>query len=254
MDETRPDTDETPLSRRDALGKSLRLLGAGAAGLALAGCAASSTRQSSCRPMSEAERARLREPIDIRPYEPAREGSTHIAGGHGIASAIPRHAWTAAPVVPALMNRMRPIDKVTIHHDGMTPYTATSEGAARDRLELIRASHRSRNWGDVGYHFLIDPSGRVWAGRPLDWQGAHVGGQNEGNIGICVMGNYERQRPNRVQLASVERSVAELMRRYNIPLDSVHTHKELAPTACPGRNLQPRLESMRSRRGPLARV
>ena len=248
--------DEGPtdrLSRREALTMALRLAGAGGVGLALGAC--SSGRTSGYTPMSAAERARLREPVTIKPYAPVYEGpSTAWAPGSGLAGAIPRAQWAGGQPVPRLMERMKPINKITIHHDGMNAFTTTSQTAARARVEAIRNAHRGQNWGDVGYHYLIDPAGRVWQGRPLEWQGAHVRAQNEGNIGICVMGNYELQRPNSSQLASVERSVAELMRAYRIPLREVRTHREMAATACPGRHMQPRLVAMRSSQGMLARV
>lgn len=147
---------------------------------------------------------------------------------------------------------MLPVNRVTIHHDGMDTFTSRSQGDAAARLERIRLAHRAKNWGDIGYHYLIDPAGRVWEGRPLSWQGAHVGGQNPGNLGICVMGNYEDQYPNDLQLEAVERFVSSQMRQYRVPVSRVYTHQELAATACPGRNLQPRLVSIRRPGGGLA--
>jgi N-acetyl-anhydromuramyl-L-alanine amidase AmpD len=121
-------------------------------------------------------------------------------------------------------------------------------------LERIRAAHRNRGFGDIGYHYLVDPAGRVWAGRELSWQGAHVANQNPGNLGICVMGNYEIQQPNQAQLEAVERFVAAQMGQYHIRIADVKTHQERAQTACPGRSLQPRLSSMRSSSTLLARA
>ncbi len=152
------------------------------------------------------------------------------------------------------MDRMRPIYRITVHHDGMTAFTSVSEQAAAERLENIRRAHRGHNWGDIGYHYLVDPAGRVWEGRPLTWQGAHVKNQNEGNLGVCVMGNYENQQPNEAQLRAVERFVAEMMTRHSVRVGNVYTHREMAATACPGRNLQPRLVAMRGTRGALAMV
>jgi hypothetical protein len=164
-----------------------------------------------------------------------------------------RSIWSKGDPYYPNMTRMQTIQRITLHHDGMSAFTATSQQAAAERIEAIRRSHRNMpGWGDIGYHFVIDPAGRVWEARPLSWQGAHVKDQNEGNIGICLLGNYELQRPNDTQLAAMERLIASQMKRYNIPLREVRTHKEMAATACPGKNLQPRLVAMRSARGPLA--
>lgn len=168
---------------------------------------------------------------------------------------IARSAWSKGDPYFPNMTRMQPIQRITLHHDGMNAFTATSQQAAAERIEAIRRSHRNMpGWGDIGYHFVIDPAGRVWEARPLTWQGAHVKDQNPGNIGICLLGNYEIQRPNDTQLAAMERLVASQMAQYRIPLREVRTHKEMAPTACPGKNLQPRLVAMRSQRGALATV
>jgi len=155
--------------------------------------------------------------------------------------AISRSTWAKGQPIPGNMNRMLPVRYITIHHDGMTPFTSTSKYSAASRLETIRKSHLRRDggrWGDIGYHFAIDPSGRVWQGRPLMWQGAHVKAQNEGNIGIVVLGNYERQGVNRAQTAAIESTLRSLMRKYNVPVSRVRTHQEWAATACPGKSLQ----------------
>lgn len=175
------------------------------------------------------------------------------AQASGYSGVISRSSWSKGEPFFANMTRMQPIRRITLHHDGMSVFTSTSEHAAAERIEAIRRSHRNMpGWGDIGYHYVIDPAGRVWEGRPISWQGAHVRDQNPGNIGICLLGNYELQRPNDAQLASLESFVAGQMRQYRIPVREVRTHKEMAATACPGRNLQPRLEAMRSWRGALA--
>jgi hypothetical protein len=185
--------------------------------------------------------------------QPATRPSTiEPAIPSGPSGVIARSSWAGGAPVPALMDRMLPVNKITLHHDGMNAFTSASQADAAERLENIRLAHRGHNWGDIGYHYVIDPAGRVWEGRPLMYQGAHVRDQNEGNLGVCVLGNFERQAPNQAQLNTVEHFVAALMTRYRVGVRNVYTHRELAATACPGRNLQPRLVSMRTRGGGLA--
>ena len=149
------------------------------------------------------------------------------------------------------MDHMLPVRRITIHHVGAGVFTDTARSAVQARLESIRRTHRSLNWGDIGYHFLVDPAGRVWQGRPLAYQGAHVRDQNEGNLGVCVLGNFERQRPSADQLAAIASFVRHMMDACRLQTNAVHTHRELAPTACPGRYLQPRLAAMRAPGGEL---
>lgn len=167
---------------------------------------------------------------------------------------LPRSAWAKGNPVPQYMNRMRPVTRITIHHDGISPFASTNKAEAAARIESIRRGHRGRNFGDIGYHYVIDPAGRVWQGRSLTWQGAHVGAQNDGNLGICVLGNYQNQRPSETQLRAVEHFVAQQMRTHRVGVRQVYTHKELAATACPGRNLQPSIVAMRRSGGTLASV
>lgn len=165
---------------------------------------------------------------------------------------IPRSEWARAQPVPALMDPAQPYYRITLHHDGMDTFTSSDRAAAADRLERIRNAHRGRNFGDIGYHYIIDPAGRVWQGRPLNWQGAHVKATNQGNLGICVMGNYMQQRPNEMQLAAIDRFVISQMKQYRVPASRVFTHREIGQSVCPGDNLQPYINESRSS-GAMAR-
>lgn len=166
---------------------------------------------------------------------------------------IARSRWAKGEPIPTLMDPMRPVKSITVHHDGMSAFSATGWNDSADRLESIRRAHRRRSpepFGDIGYHYAIDPAGRVWQCRPLNWQGAHVRRQNVGNLGIVLMGNYDKQRPNKAQKASLVTFIKAQMKRYRVPVSQVKTHQEMAATACPGRNLQAFMVS--ARRGSLA--
>jgi hypothetical protein len=163
--------------------------------------------------------------------------------------AISRASWAKGNPISRNMNRMLPVEYITVHHDGMSPFRNTSKSAAASRLETIRRSHLRRDggrWGDIGYHFAIDPSGRLWEGRPLTWQGAHVKARNEGNIGVVVLGNYEEQAVNPTQQAAVSTTLQTLMARFKVPVRRILTHQEWAATACPGRSLQKVTSNLRN--------
>ncbi len=172
--------------------------------------------------------------------------------GGGYANVIPRSAWAQAGPIIARADPMLPVNKVTVHHDGMSPFFSTTQADAMRRLESIRKAHVGQGWADIGYHFSIDPAGRVYACRPLSLQGAHVKDQNPGNLGVMVMGNFEAQQPTPAALTSLESFVGGLMRQYRIGTRSIFTHRELASTACPGRNLQTRMVQARAAGGKLA--
>jgi len=146
------------------------------------------------------------------------------------------------------------VTRITVHHDGMPPVTLRSEHDVTRRIESIRRSHLGQGWADIGYHYIIDPMGNVWQGRPRSLQGAHVKYNNENNLGVLVLGNFMEQRPTPQALAALDGFVASNMRFFNVPLDRVHTHRELRPTACPGTYLQSHMAYARTRTGSIARL
>ncbi|QYK49808.1 MAG: N-acetylmuramoyl-L-alanine amidase [Phycisphaeraceae bacterium] len=165
-----------------------------------------------------------------------------------------RSEWTRATPIAALADPMGRIGRITIHHDGMTPFYSVNKADAARRLESIRNSHVQRGWADIGYHYIIDPSGRVWQGRPINLQGAHVKDENPGNLGIMVMGNFDSQRPTPAALNSLDQFVAVQMRQYRLSVRNVYTHQELRPTACPGRSLQAYMTQTRAMSGRMAKA
>ncbi len=242
-------------TRRNLLVRGVGLVAGGSLAAMLGACSSTAGRANQARSLpsplwpgtDQSSRTAItpkRQYEPIRPTTPPRTGAVAV---------IPRTSWSKGNPNYRNMARMQPINRITLHHDGMSPFTDTSYEAARDRIEAIRRAHAGQpGWGDIGYHYCIDPGGRVWEARSLDWQGAHVANQNPGNVGICVLGNYEHQVPTPTQLDTVEAMLNQTMARHRVPLANVHTHKELAPTACPGRNLQPRLVAMRQTGGALA--
>ncbi len=229
-------------------------LGAGALAL-LAGCGGSGgTRRSGVRVTPRVRNESDWEFVSHKPgWLENESGKTSASAGvHGV---IPRSSWTRAQPKRWDTNPMGRVNRITVHHDGMSPFLSMSSSASAQRLEAIRNAHVSSNgWADIGYHYVIDPAGRVWEARPISLQGAHVKYNNEGNVGVMVMGNYEEQVPTLASSGSLDEFLSALMRRHRVPVGRVFTHQEIRPTACPGRNLQRVMESTRSRGGALARA
>jgi hypothetical protein len=157
-----------------------------------------------------------------------------------------RHEWTMIPPNPARLRLALPnrYSRITLHHTGTDVVTATSEPAVMRCLDSVLGGHLHRNFGDVGYHFLIDYAGRIWEGRSLAYWGAHVANHNEQNIGIVLLGNFERQRPSRAQLQSMEHLTHLLRHHYSIRRGQVFGHIDLGRTLCPGKHLYPRVQRL----------
>lgn len=146
---------------------------------------------------------------------------------------------------------MNGVGRITVHHSGVDSSAIRSQSQAAKHLESIRQSHVRNGWADIGYHYIIDPQGRVWEGRSVWKQGAHVKDENEHNLGVMLMGNFDRQQPTADALRSLQSVLVAQMRSCRVATNRVYTHQELKPTACPGRNLQSKMVAMRSRNGAL---
>jgi hypothetical protein len=155
---------------------------------------------------------------------------------------VRRSDWTAAGPNLTQIRPMNGVDTITVHHTAGEMRTDAWRPTAGE-LEHIRGFHAGaaatdRQWADIAYHFVVDRAGRVWQARPLAYQGAHVKGHNEHNLGIVLLGNFETQTPSAAQLWSLAGFIGFVRGLYAVPLDRVFTHGELGQTNCPGKTLQ----------------
>ncbi|MFI5491302.1 peptidoglycan recognition family protein [Actinoplanes sp. NPDC051859] len=112
------------------------------------------------------------------------------------------------------------VQTLTVHHSG-------EDVPVADPIAHIRGIYYNQaitqDFGDIGYQLLIDADGRVYEGAysdpdavpvfgptpgpdglPLAVNGAHVGGFNGGNVGICLLGNYMQAPPSAAALRSLK--------------------------------------------------
>jgi hypothetical protein len=237
------------LERRELLRMGVATVGWAGLAAWLSGCASSAVSSGSYArpdwPDGQVPPVPKSAPVSAPPSAPASRGAVVLAGVN------PRSTWTRASPRMRDANPMNGINRITIHHDGMPPTAIRSKSDVARRLDQVRRSHLDRGWADIGYHYIIDPRGEVWEGRPINLQGAHVQDNNEHNLGILVLGNFDQQTPTSAQLSALDAFVANQMRSYRVPLGRVYTHQEIRPTACPGRNLQRYMLSTRASRGNL---
>ena len=156
-----------------------------------------------------------------------------------------RNEWTRVLPRQWLLRPALEYDRITIHHAGESQnFDVVKPVVVRD-MDGIITEHMDRNYGDIGYHFVIDYAGRLWEARSLAYQGAHVSGQNERNIGIVCLGNFQIQKPSEEQLITVEQIVSVLSEHFCIRKNRVFGHCDLGPSACPGANLYPSVLKLR---------
>lgn len=139
--------------------------------------------------------------------------------------------------------------RISVHHT--EALQAFSKDDAANEMRVIQSFHQhGRGWIDIGYHFVIDGSGRIWEGRPLGVIGAHVKDKNDGNVGISLMGDFGAPHNNHPSTAQIDSLVA-LMRwltyAYAIPVDRIKGHRDQEDTSCPGDILYAQLPAIRAR-------
>jgi len=140
---------------------------------------------------------------------------------------------------------------LVVHH------SATRKGTPQGMHNFHR---NQRGWSNgLGYHFVIGngvdyPDGKVFVGPRWKQQqtGAHcksASGRycgswrpdnyfNEHGIGICLIGNFENQRPTAKQMAALQKLCAFLCRKMGIHASQVYGHGEVTHrTLCPGHRL-----------------
>ncbi len=167
-------------------------------------------------------------------------GLVQAPTGKGLAI-LRRQQWNArAPRVSNLTPLKGAWSRITVHHSAEStsdPRGGSLEDSA-GTVRIIQKYHMDdpeHRWGDIGYHFLIDGAGRIFEGRELDWQGAHAGGSNnQQNIGICMLGDFEKRAPTEAALKSLQVLLDDLRGRYRIPAERVAPHNTYGTTRCPG--------------------
>jgi N-acetylmuramoyl-L-alanine amidase len=127
-------------------------------------------------------------------------------------------------IIPVFRAPPRAVKRVFIH-------CSASDNPAHDDVAVMRRWHVTENgWADVGYHYYIQKTGDVQAGRPLNKTPAAQEGHNSGTMAICV-GGLAKDRFTPAQFASL-RALCEQIHRA-IPGVTFHGHKEVAKKDCP---------------------
>lgn len=167
----------------------------------------------------------------------ASRPASSVAGGQSRETKYPQ--W----LPPLAVEGSRQWQGIIIHH------SASDYGDA----QTFDGWHRQKGWDELGYHFVIDNgisplarrNGEVEIGSRWLKQkhGAHcrvdVNDDNHWNehyIGICLVGNFEINRPTEAQYNSLKQLIEFLTHRYNIPHSKIIGHKDAdSATLCPGR-------------------
>lgn len=198
--------------------------------------------------------------------------TTQITGGGGftVPAVIPnrgepeilaRSAWGADETMRTWPPRVGEVTGVVVHHTaGRNGYTADEVPAI---IRGIYSYHAiTRGWGDIGYNFVVDRFGRIWEGRyggitnPV--VGAHAAPVNKTFFGLSLLGDYTNEAPPEVALHAIAQLVAWKFAVHGISMEGFATgsagealnrivgHRDVANTACPGKDFYPLLDTLRT--------
>ena len=94
----------------------------------------------------------------------------------------------------------------------------------------LHEMHLGFGWDGIGYHKVINRSGKIQNGRPEYWIGAHVKGKNDVSLGVCLIGknNFTKK-----QFFSLERVLRKWKTLY--PNAKIIGHRDIGNTqkTCP---------------------
>ena len=126
--------------------------------------------------------------------------------------------------------------------------SATPEGRPVTAAEIKRW-HKGKGWRDIGYHFVIELSGKVVPGRRIEQAGSHVQGWNAETVGICYVGGTDLDMKPKdtltvAQEIALENLVAALRAKYG-PME-LYGHNDFTDTkACPSFKVSERLPGLK---------
>lgn len=132
------------------------------------------------------------------------------------------------------MNPIERVEYLIIHHTGRN----------YDFPFFVRLRHKYlRGWDDVGYHYLIGntrpftKNGKLYFGRPEEFEGAHTLKHNKTSLGICLIGNFDKVVPSEKQLETLLFFLEQKIKQYQVPIENIRGHSEFSDVekSCPGR-------------------
>lgn len=201
-----------------------------------------------------------------------RTGSPVFAAGPLGPYIIPRSVWWG-DLPPEELNSpgwtpsYQNITHALIHHT----VTANNPPNPPQVVRSIWLYHaKVREWGDIGYNFLIDHFGNIYHGRynpELDTEdviGAHARGYNAGSMGVALIGQFHPSyedppagEPALSALRSTESLLAwRFQQRHLDPLGQatlvdkficrIAGHRDVGDSVCPGDTLYALLPAMRT--------
>ena len=142
-----------------------------------------------------------------------------------------RADWGAVPTVCEAPPLDLPVSTVFVHHTVAPCYVGA------DAVEYVRSvdqDHTARGWRGIGYSYVVDQAGDVYAGRELN-VGAHAEGYNSTSLGIAWIGDGRTTAPSSTAVNAIAGIVRGLRAIGAVdPAFRLAGHRDVNATECPG--------------------
>ncbi len=152
------------------------------------------------------------------------------------------------------------VTHLIVHHT--VSNNSTSDWAANVRA--IWTYHTfQKDWGDIGYNYLIDPDGNIYEGHlgGDDVIGTHAAAGNRGGMGVALLGEFGSIKPSAAMIDALVELLAWKADQKNIDLwdssaflgldhGNLHLigHRDVyGTTACPGALAHHEIDEIRAR-------
>jgi hypothetical protein len=201
----------------------------------------------------------------------AVEFEVNTSSNYALPVYVPRSVWGASLNLTNNRSGATPITvtHLWVHHSA--GQTNSTDFAAVVRSYFSYHTGPSLNWSDIGYNWLVAPTGVTYQGREHaynvvtdsgnpDVRGAHAPGVNGSTMGVCVIGDYTSILPSAAAITALRNILAwkanekgmDVLGRRNIGSNnyniiSGHRDDVVSSTACPGNAFYPQLPSLRRR-------
>ena len=174
---------------------------------------------------------------------------------------VSQEEWRSGLNAPSYNRSFSTVYNLIVHHSAGSNSTTNFVQAVRDIYILHTQEF---GWSDIGYNYLIDPEGTIYAGRDPaagaqdNVIGAHFCGANSGTMGVCLLGNYETASPSQSMISSLQQvlswkvakedqliALGEYTHPNNSSLKQIAGHRDGCSTLCPGANVYSQLADIR---------
>jgi len=131
------------------------------------------------------------------------------------------------------------VERIVIHHS-FTPKNQdlkkTVASISRNHQARLKQP-KSRRGYHTAYHWIIGGKGDAIQTRDYDEVGYHASNWqvNKSSVGICLVGNFDAEEPNKEQLFKLRDIIKDI--KSKLYIKEVNGHRKYSNKTCPGKHL-----------------